>query len=85
MGLGIGPGGVDKGRVPAPGIRSGDPNTALQQVKRCLAPHAAAPGHVVGFPVSGTGSGVDDDDVQRLEGVIGRLAIEHLRPGRERD
>ena len=60
---------MDEGRVPAPAVGAGDADAALEQVKRRLPAHPAAPGDVVGPAVRGAGSGVDHDDVERLEGV----------------
>src|SRR3546814_10020277 len=39
--------GMGKGRIPAPTVRSGEPNAALKQEHRRLIAHAAAAGHIV--------------------------------------
>ena len=47
VGLCVAPLGVDKGRVPASAIGTGDMHAALKQIERGLAPHADAGRHVI--------------------------------------
>jgi len=75
MRLGVAPGGMNEGRVPAPAIGSGDPDTLSQKMQRRLGAHAAARGDIVGASVSQASAGIDDDDVERLQRIADALEL----------
>src|SRR3546814_15767804 len=62
--------GMGKGRIPAPTVRSGEPNAALKQEHRRLIAHAAAAGHIVFVTIAFARPGVDHHDFQWRKLVI---------------
>src|SRR5262249_48665379 len=62
-------------RVPAPAVCSGDPNAALEQIERRLAPHAAAGCHIMRLAVGGAGISVHQHDLERFERMADALEL----------
>src|SRR6478736_7646807 len=75
MGLGVLFHRVDERCIPAPTVGSGYADTVLEQVKSCLATHAATFCHIVGASVRGTGARVHDHDFKRRQGMANTLEL----------
>ena len=74
-GLGVFLRGVDKRRVPAPAIDSGQPHAPLEQIHRRLVAHAAAGIDVILPAIFGPGAGIDDDDLERRKRMADSLEL----------
>src|SRR5471032_934012 len=74
-------GGEVERRIPAPGIGTGEADTALEQVHGGVVAHAAARVHIVVVAVARAGARVDHDDLERLQHVTDalQLVIDFLR------
>src|SRR5262249_24110848 len=64
---------VDERCVPAPSVGPGHAYAAFQQVKCCLASHAAALGDIIRTAVSGAGARVYNDNLERRKRVADAL------------
>src|SRR5689334_16470181 len=56
-----------KRRVPAPGVDAGDAHAARRQIKRRLAPHAAAGGEIFVTADAARSPRIDQNDVERFQ------------------
>lgn len=61
--------GVRKWSVPAPPVRSGDPHATFEQIQRGIPAHAAARVNVIGVSGALTGSGIYQNNFERLKRV----------------
>jgi hypothetical protein len=67
VGRGVALGCMNEWRVPAPAVGARYAHSLLEQVERCLGPHAAARGDIVRLAVFHPGAGVDDHDLEWLQ------------------
>src|SRR3546814_5093258 len=62
--------GMGKGRIPAPTVRSGEPNAALKQEHRRLIAHAAAAGHIVFVTIAFARPGRSEEHTSEIQSLM---------------